>query len=476
MAAAFLALVCVGRPAAGQCQLANPSFELPGEPGTVFAGWNHIESVSASSSLVSHGRTAARMSGPDAGTWSVSGVWQPLNAARGDRWSIVVRAGHRSTDPVEGEARGIVNVEWRDASDGLIRYESHVVVEPSTPADVMHRVELETGPAPWGTVKTRILLGKRQSPAHDPGSVYFDHVQFRNQTPPTIDDIQWNDFPGGRTINFAGRPWRVKGPGFYGPGPSRFADSADHVWVDGEGRLHMTIRRVGSTWYSTEVTLVEPLVYGDYIFTTVGRLDTWAPNVVLGLFTWQYPECWDAANPWNLHCEFDVEISRWGSPDIDVAQFVTQPWDYPGNMSRFGVTFPDDDVLTSYAFRYLPDRIESRSWYGGPHDERPDTLIHTWTYLGPHIPVPEQQRVHINLWQFNGPPVDGQDHEAVIDDFQFVPSCADDPLGHDWRCLSSCLAGPVEAVLTSCGEFDTDGDADVDLADYAEYQRSFTTP
>jgi hypothetical protein len=46
-------------------------------------------------------------------------------------------------------------------------------------------------------------------------------------------------------------------------------------------------------------------------------------------------------------------------------------------------------------------------------------MIHAWTYTGPHIPRPEQPRVHINLWQFNGPP--DTDQEVVIDEFTFVP-------------------------------------------------------
>ncbi len=471
--AALLLLVCLSRQAAGQCQLANPSFELSGGSGSTFAGWGDVNSVSASTTMVSHGHVSARMSGPDTGNWGVSGVAQALDTSPGDRWAVFARVGHSSTDPLAGKASGIVFVEWRDGSDELISDEIHVVIEPSTPTDVMHRVQLETGPAPPGTVSMVILAAKLQSPANDPGSVFFDHIQFRNLTPPTIDDIQWNTFAGGRTIEFADRSWRVKGPGYYGPGPSLFSDAADHVWIDAEGRLHMTIRKVGRSWYSTEIALVDPLVYGDYIFTTVGRLDTWAPNVVLGLFTWQYPVCWDSVNPWNLHNEFDVEISRWGEPGNDVGQFVAQPWDYPGNINRFWSVFSGDDQLTSFAFRYLPDRIEARSWFGGPHDEGLDTWIHDWTYAGPHIPMPEQQRVHINLWQLSGPPTNGQNHEVIISDFQFVPSCADDQPGHDWRCFAACLAGPSDSVLIGCGEFDQDGDGDVDLVDFVAYQTSF---
>jgi hypothetical protein len=101
-----------------------------------------------------------------------------------------------------------------------------------------------------------------------------------------------------------------------------------------------------------------------------------------------------------------------------VGQFVAQPYDWYGNMSRFAATFSDGE-LTSHAFRWLPDRVEFRSWRGGPLDEVLGDYIHTWTYTGPHIPRLEQPRVHINLWQFDGPPSTYQ--EVVFDEFTFVP-------------------------------------------------------
>jgi hypothetical protein len=211
------------------------------------------------------------------------------------------------------------------------------------------------------------------------------------------------------------------------------------------------------------------LGYGDYIFTTMGSFDTWDLNVVLGLFTWQYPVCWDAANPWNLHNEIDVEISRWGDPGNDWGQFVIQPWGYPGNMSRYAVNVGEGG-LSSHAFRWLPDRVEARSWHGPPEAEGPGTLIHTWTYTGPHIPRPEQPRVHINFWQFNGPPWSGRDHEAIVDEFRFVPACADPLDESDYPCFAVCLAGPDTTTVASCGLFDLDDDGDVDLGDFALYQ------
>jgi hypothetical protein len=249
--------------------------------------------------------------------------------------------------------------------------------------------------------------------------VYYDEARFENLGPPTVDDIQWNDFPGGRTIDFSGYTWRVKGPGWYGPGPSLFCDNSSCVWVDGEDRLHMTIKNFSGSWYSTEVTVEDFLGYGDYIFTTVGRLDQLDPHAVLGLFLWEYGPCYEAGRMWwNPYNEIDVEISRWGNPGDDVGQFVAQPWDYPGNINRFDATFGEDEI-TSHAFLWLPDRVEFRSWRGGPLDESPGDMIHTWTYTGPHIPRPDRPRVHINLWQFEGAP--GTEQEVVLDEFTFVP-------------------------------------------------------
>ena len=450
-----------------QCLLANPSFELPGDGGETFGGWNAVGPVIASPAWSSHGGLSMRASGTGPGTQSFSGVWQNQDTSAGERWLVSLRVGHTSTNPIVGAARGVVNIEWRNGSGTLLRSESHVVLDPSSDTHIFHRVTFETGAAPPNATSVRLLLGKQQSAAQDPGQVFFDHVQFWSQSAPTIDTRQWWDFPGGRSLSFGGYPWRVKGPGWYGPGGSFFSDSSGHVWVDGQGRLHMTVRRVGSTWYSTEIALEPVLGYGDYIFTTVGDLDGMADNVILGLFTWQYPTCYEAPNPWNVHSEFDVELGRWGDPLDDLGQFVTQPWDYPGTIHRFPIPFHGPNQKTSFAFRVLANRVEARAWIGGPHDESAGNLIRTWNYNGPHIPLPEQWRIHINLWQLNGPPVDGQDQAE----------CVDHPSGTDLTCFIPCLGTPDGLTLGTCkDDFDFDNDGDVDVRDLVSYQRNFTNP
>jgi hypothetical protein len=398
--------------------LANPSFELSGSGGATFGGWNQFGTV-GSSSQTTHGARSARVSGPNTGGWDVSAYWQRLDTEPGQQWSASVRVWHTASRPLIGESRAIVNIEWRDAGGNLIDFESYTAADAFTPTDEIIEFTVESGPAPPGTVATHFLLGVLQSPADPSPDVYYDQSTFDSSGPPTLDELQWFDFPGGRTLTFSGMTWRVKGPGFYGPGPNLFCDDAACTWVDAEDRLHLTIQEIGGSWYSTEVTLEEPLGYGDYIFTTVGRLDQFHPTVVLGLFLWQYGACFDPEYGWwNPYNEIDVEISRFGIPSSDVGQFVAQPYDYPGNISRFDHAYEVDE-RTSYAFRWLSDRVEFRSWVGGPDDETPQSLIHEWIYAGPHIPRPEQPRVHLNLWQFDGPP--GTDHEVVIDEFRFVP-------------------------------------------------------
>jgi hypothetical protein len=406
------------RPAQAQCILANPSFEIAGSGGHTFGGWEQFGSV-GSVSFASHGSVAARVSGPNLGGWDVSGVWQPQECVPGERWEITGKVAHPSAHPLTASSRAIVNVEWHGAS-GMISYESYDVALPSTPTDEYRSFTLMSGAAPSGTVAMHALFAVLQGPGDPRPDVYYDQTTVLSRSYPTLEDLQWNDFPGGRTLQFSGRTWRVKGPGYYGPGPNSFSDSPSSVWVDAGERLHMTIRNVGGTWYSTEVALAETLGYGDYIFTTVGRIDLLDVNAVLGMFIWQYGPCYDDGYLWwNPYNEFDIEFSRWGVPLNPNAQFVAQPWDWGGNVSRFNATFAEGEV-SSHAFRWLTDRVECRSWRGGPFDEAPESMIYTWTYTGRHIPRPEIPRVHINLWRCCGTPSSNQ--EVVLGAFNFFPA------------------------------------------------------
>ncbi|MCA9244157.1 MAG: hypothetical protein KDA32_09395, partial [Phycisphaerales bacterium] len=244
-AAVVLAVAIMGciEDARADCQLGNPSFELVNS-GNPFAAWSRFGAVSVETSLVAHGGLAARISGANTGPWELSGLWQALDTAPGERWRVSARVGHRSANPITGAARALINVEWRASDGSLIAYESTPVLDASSPTDVLRCVRFDTGPAPAGTATTRMLLAYQQSPALESGAAIFDVVSFDTADDAAREANQWADFPGGREIAFGGYQWRVKGPGFYGPGPNQFSDAANCVWGASD-ELHLTIRQTG---------------------------------------------------------------------------------------------------------------------------------------------------------------------------------------------------------------------------------------
>ncbi|MCF7920856.1 MAG: T9SS type A sorting domain-containing protein [Candidatus Cloacimonetes bacterium] len=412
----IMMFIALTSPLSGQSLLANPSFEVTGTGGNIFAGWNQFGIV-ASDPEAYHGSYAARVSGADQGGWDLSAFWQQLDCAAGEQWEITGHVMPSAGSPLTGACIALVNLEWYNASGTMIDYQSFTVADASSPSDEYLDFALLSDPAPQGTTSIHLLTGVLQSPADPAPDVLFDQITLYSTTPPTIDDVQWTDFPDGRTIEFSDRTWRVKGTGWYGPGPNNFSHTPECVWVDENQKLHMTIRNIQNIWYCTEVVLEEALGYGDYIFTTIGDLNQIDIRTVLGLFLWQYDTSYDGSYMWwNPYNEIDVEFSRWGQPGNDIGQFVAQPWDWEGNLIRFDAEFTEDE-LSSHAFNWLPDRVEFRSWHGGPDDESAENMIFQWIYTGQHIPRPEQPRVHINLWQFGTPPV--TDQEVIIDQFTF---------------------------------------------------------
>ena len=70
-----------------------------------------------------------------------------------------------------------------------------------------------------------------------------------------------------KTIFFSGYNWTVKNsPGKVGPGPNYFSDSANNVWVDTQGRLHLKITKRNGRWYCAEVISEVSFGYGEHLF------------------------------------------------------------------------------------------------------------------------------------------------------------------------------------------------------------------
>ncbi|MFC5711339.1 glycoside hydrolase family 16 protein [Thalassorhabdus alkalitolerans] len=213
-------------------------------------------------------------------------------------------------------------------------------------------------------------------------------------------------------VNFSGYTWDVKHTGSeftWGPGPNHW--SRDHVNVDDEGRLHMKIDRQDNQWYSSEVSTTETLGYGTYSFQVDSSIDI-DKNAVLGLFTYDM-QSEDAVQA--EHREIDIEFTKWGLESNHNSYYTVQPYIKEENQCMFTIR-EEAAEPTVHSFTWTPEEIVFRSATTGGR------LLQTWTYSGEDIPDSQNEKVHINLWLFQGKgPSNNQPVEMVISDFSFTP-------------------------------------------------------
>lgn len=267
----------------------------------------------------------------------------------------------------------------------------------------------------------------------------------------------------GRVLDFAGLKWAVKeAPQPVGPGQNRFSDQPGDVFVDGAGRLHLTVNFHDGFWWATEVILLDGRQgFGTYSFQTAGsRLDTLDANVTFGAFTWD-PYGDEEKVPNGPFREIDFEDSRWGlAGDSENAQEVVQPFSVTGNLHRY--TIPDlglDADLTRF-FTWRPDRIDFVALRGhySPFSYPAESVIDQFTYtenagVGHFVPARGRESFRFNLWPNNvelgGPspprPAGDQPVEVIITDFRFFSIdfiFADSFESGDFSAWSRTLNGP----------------------------------
>lgn len=128
--------------------------------------------------------------------------------------------------------------------------------------------------------------------------------------------------------------------------------------------------------------------------------------------------------PSNSRNELDIELSRWGDPSGNNAQYVVQPFFAAENPSRF--TVPPGSL--TYMLRWEADsmlRWEADSLsFTTIRDSSADSaekLISTHTFTS-GIPTPANETVHIDLYDFHRSESSSeQPAEAVIERFEFIP-------------------------------------------------------
>ena len=215
--------------------------------------------------------------------------------------------------------------------------------------------------------------------------------------------------PFAPTLTFAGFKWKVKA-NFFGspifPGPCVFSNSANNIWVDGYGFLHLRVTKdTTGNWNCAEVYSQRVFGYGQHSFTLGSQVSNFDPNLVLGLFTF------DDIDASFSNREIDIEFSRFGNPsDTNNAQFVIQP----AAPNRF--IFPSD-INSLQLFEWRPSEVFFSSFgaNGQLVNQLPDTS---------GVPRIGTQEVRMNLWIFNQVPPTIPT-EVIIQDYRFVPHAVD---------------------------------------------------
>jgi len=208
----------------------------------------------------------------------------------------------------------------------------------------------------------------------------------------------------GRTVTFAGREWAVRS-GEGGPGPNKWSDSEQSVWVNDDG-LHLKIRNAEGVWYCAEVTSVLPTHYGMHRFYAGNGVDRLDRNVVASPFLYK-----DDAH------EVDIEFSTWGVGSGRNTQYVVQPCAAAGNIHRFEMI--PNCGLSTHCFDWHRDSIHFMSYKGHSQEvPAPEAVIQDWTYTGKDTPPEgDNLHIHINIWLIKGAaPSDGREADFVVKD------------------------------------------------------------
>ena len=211
-----------------------------------------------------------------------------------------------------------------------------------------------------------------------------------------------------KIIHFSGYDWQVRSAGSNRGGTPNDYDP-ENVWLDKNGFLHLRMGDHNGKWSCAEVNLTRSLGYGTYRFV-VHDISRLIPSAVVGLFTWDDNKSLDFPD------ELDIELSRWGDPKSQNAQYVVQPFYVPENIARF--TVPSGVV--THTFRWEPGKVSFESVQGAGFVAG-ERRINEHTFLS-GIPTPANETVHMDLYDFHhSNDRSEQPSEIVIEKFEYLP-------------------------------------------------------
>jgi hypothetical protein len=209
-------------------------------------------------------------------------------------------------------------------------------------------------------------------------------------------------------VDFSGFKWRLR----WKPsnrGGTNNPYSADNVYTDQSGALHLGIIKRDERWTCSEASLTRSLGYGTYSFI-VEDVSAMDPGVVFGIFTWDY------SSGQQYNSEFDLNISQWGDPDSSNAEFTLQPTYLPSNVSRFSA--PAGKLKHTIV------------WEPGKITMSTSPLSNEARVISSHvfqsqIPKPGLESVRMTFYVYGNPGRKSsalqRPTEVVVDQFQYLP-------------------------------------------------------
>ena len=256
-------------------------------------------------------------------------------------------------------------------------------------------------------------------------------------TEPDEDELKFWDG------EFSTYQWERK-DGLHAPGPNDYSNSIDNVWKDNQGYLHLRITKKDNKWCCAEVyTKKEGWGYGKYEFElgpvkmrkkdangNISEVDYLDKKVVFGLFTY------DSSNfAHKSHNEVDIEFAQWNDKNIYNGNYTvwyasdqTQEVD-KNNTFSFPINIGEE---TFHSFEWNYDKIVFSS-NGSEKNYPSNDFIYQENYSPiywgdgkDYIPISNEdskEKVHINLYWFQGPPteeIDIEEIEVIIKSFQFT--------------------------------------------------------
>jgi Concanavalin A-like lectin/glucanases superfamily len=124
-------------------------------------------------------------------------------------------------------------------------------------------------------------------------------------------------------IKWAGLNWKCKNVHDLGPGTNNFSDSPNNLWVDNQGRLHLTIKMDSGRWDCTQLACENDYRFGKF---------TWKIDNASSIFNLSQDAAWLGLFSYrDDNNETDVEISRWQGQGNHLVLYTVQPYWIPGN-------------------------------------------------------------------------------------------------------------------------------------------------